>query len=106
MKVYAQTVTLQPSKFTSNLQLQVVDGWMVKELETKHIYHIHIYMNYICFYCAFSYFMSYSYICMCLEGVSLKVSSQNIYNNSISFVIIKKGGIVSLKALHLSFDDD
>ena len=58
------------------------------------------------FIVAFSSFMSYFNICMCLGGASLEVSSQNIYNNSICFVIIKKGEIVGPKAISPSFDDN
>jgi len=43
---------------------------------------------------------------MCLGGASLEVSSQIICNNSICFVIIKKGEIVGPKAISSNFDDN
>ena len=39
-------------------------------------------------------------------GASLEVSSQIICDNSMCFVIIKKGEIVSPKAINPSFDDN
>ena len=50
--------------------------------------------------------MIHSDICMCLGGASLEVSSQIICDNSICFVIIKKGKIVGPKAISPSFDDN
>ena len=50
--------------------------------------------------------MSHFDICMCLGGASLEVSSQIISDNSICFVIIKKGEIIDLKAISPSFDDN
>ena len=43
---------------------------------------------------------------MRLGGASLEIFSQNICNNSIYFVIIKKGEIVGPKAFSPSFDDN
>ena len=51
-------------------------------------------------------YMSHFDICMCLGGASLEVSSQNICDNSMCFVIIKKGEIVGPKAISPSFDDN
>ena len=51
-------------------------------------------------------YMSHFDICMCLGGASLEVSSQFICDNFMCFVIIKKGKIVSPKAISLSFDDN
>ena len=45
-------------------------------------------------------------ICMYLGGASLEVAFLFIYNNSICFVIIKKGEIVGSKAIYPSFDDN
>jgi len=42
---------------------------------------------------------------MCLGGASLNDSFLFIYNNSICFVIIKKGEIIGQKAICPSFDD-
>ena len=50
--------------------------------------------------------MSYFDICMCLGGASLEVSSQIICDNSMCFIIIKKGKIIGLKAISPSFDDN
>jgi len=58
------------------------------------------------FIVTFSSYMSYFNICMCLGGDSLEVSSQSICNNSICFVIIKKGKIVGPKAISPGFDDN
>ena len=57
------------------------------------------------FIVAFSSFMSYFNICM-FRGASLEVSPQSICNNSICFVIIKKGEIVGPEAISPSFDDN
>ena len=43
---------------------------------------------------------------MCLGGASLEVPSQIICDNSICFVIIKKGEIVGPKTIIPSFDDN
>ena len=51
-------------------------------------------------------YMSHFDICMCLGGTLLEVSSQIICDNSMCFVIIKKGEFVGPKAFHPSFDDD
>ena len=40
------------------------------------------------------------------DGASLEVSSQIISDNSMCFVIIKKGEIVGPKAINSSFDDN
>jgi len=50
--------------------------------------------------------MSHFDICVCLGGASLEVSSQIICNNSICFVIIKKGEIIGPKAISPIFDDN
>jgi len=50
--------------------------------------------------------MSHFDICMCLGRALLKVSSQIICDNSMCFVIIKKGEIVGPKAISPSFDDN
>jgi len=43
---------------------------------------------------------------MCLGGASFEVSSQIICDNSMCFVIIKKGEIVGPKVISPSFDDN
>jgi len=43
---------------------------------------------------------------MCLVGASLEVSSQIICDNSMCFIIIKKGEIVSPKGISSIFDDN
>ena len=50
--------------------------------------------------------MSLFDICMCLGRASLEVSSQIIYDNSMCFVIIKKGEIDRPKAISPSFDNN
>ena len=53
-----------------------------------------------------STYMSHFDICMCLGGDSLEVSSQIIGDNSMCFVIVKKGEIVGPKVISPSFDDN
>ena len=51
-------------------------------------------------------YMTHFDICMCLGVALLEVSSQIICDNFMCFVIIKKGEIISPKAIKPSFDDN
>jgi len=50
-------------------------------------------------------YISHFDVCICLRGASVEVSSQIICDNSMCFVIIKKGEIVGPKAISPSCDE-